>query len=90
MQGPQQRNKNSKLGFIEYNYKNIENDRVIPRHCKPNPLTDFFSDRFIFSLYYSWAGAAKTHGALNILFVLRGHFITLISYYELSINHFPV
>ena len=69
-------------------YKSIANDCVIPRHCK-HFHSPIFSNRVIFSVS-TLSRAAKPHGAWNKIYVLTRHFITLISYYKLPINHFPL
>ena len=68
--------------------KNIANDCVIPRHCK-HFHSPKVSNRFIFSVS-TMSRAAKRLGAWNKIYVLIRHFITLISYYKLTINHFPL
>ena len=68
--------------------KNIANDCVISRHCK-HFHSPIFSNRFIFSVSIL-SRAAKPHGAWNKIYALTRHFITLISYCKLPINHFPL
>ena len=72
----------------EYVNKSIANDCVIPCHCK-HFHSQIFSNRFIFSVS-TLSRAAKPHEAWNKIYVLTRHFITLISYYKLLINHFPL
>ena len=71
---------------ISYQNKSITNDCVIPHHCK-HFHSPIFSNIFIFSVS-TLCRAAKPHGAWNKIYVCTRHFITLISYYKLSINHF--
>ena len=61
---------------------------MIPRHCK-HFHSPIFSNRFIFPVS-PLSRAAKPHGARNKIYVLKRHFITLISYYKLPISHFPL
>ena len=68
--------------------KSIANDCVILRHCE-HFHSSIFSNRFMLSVS-TLSRTAKSHGACYKIYVLTRHFITLISYYKLPINHFPL
>ena len=57
--------------------------------CNDKKKNRVSSNIFIFSVS-TLSRAAKPHGAWNKMYVLKRHFITLISYYKLLIKHFSL